>query len=290
MNFLRSIFGVLLFAVVTVSHASPIKMVIPFPPGGGSDWQAQHLAKWLKETRDIDSILVHKPGAEGVIGARELNTSKKDGTTIGIFNIASLSKTREEFEITPVSALRQTATILVVRPDLAVKDYDDLISKMRTTSFNIGSAGGGQNALWTQIKSNERIATEQVMVNYKGGSHVAVGIAGGHVDVAMLAADIARDYIATGKVRALAMSFPVEGVDGVVLERRYPSWVDFSGLNLVLPSEVGPEVQKRWVDIVTAYLTDPTVLRDFKRLSSQPFKIGPDQLNNYVNRFDELLK
>lgn len=290
MNFLRSIFSALLFAVVTVSHASPIKMVIPFPPGGGSDWQAQHLAKWLKETRDIDSILVHKPGAEGVIGARELNTSKKDGTTIGIFNIASLSKTREEFEITPVSALRQTATILVVRPDLAVKDYDDLISKMRTTSFNIGSAGGGQNALWTQIKSNERIATEQVMVNYKGGSHVAVGIAGGHVDVAMLAADIARDYIASGKVRALAMSFPVEGIDGVVLERRYPSWVDFSGLNLVLPSEVAPEVQKRWVDIVTAYLTDPTVLRDFKRLSSQPFKIGPDQLNNYVNRFDELLK
>lgn len=290
MNFLRSIFGVLLFAVVTVSHASPIKMVIPFPPGGGSDWQAQHLAKWLKETRDIDSILVHKPGAEGVIGARELNTSKKDGTTIGIFNIASLSKTREEFEITPVSALRQTATILVVRPDLAVKDYDDLISKMRTTSFNIGSAGGGQNALWTQIKSNEKIVKEQVMVNYKGGSHVAVGIAGGHVDVAMLAADIARDYIATGKVRALAMSFPVEGVDGVVLERRYPSWVDFSGLNLVLPAGVTAEAQKGWVDIVTAYLTDPTVLRDFKRLSSQPFKIGPDQLNNYVNRFDELLK
>ena len=286
----RTVFAITLFSIVTISSASPIKMVIPFPPGGGSDWQAQHLAKWLKETRNIDSILVHKPGADGVIGARELNSSKKDGTAIGIFNIASLSKTQEEFKITSVSALRQTASILVVRQDLAVKDYDDLVRKMQTTSYNIGSAGGGQNALWKQIKNNERIVTDQVMVNFKGGSHVAVAIAGGHVDVAMLTADIARDYIATGKVRSIATSFPVDGIDGVVLEDRYPSWVDFSGLNLVLPEGVTREVQNQWVDIVRSYLTDPTVLQDFKKLSSQPFKIGPDQLNNYVNRFNELQK
>jgi tripartite-type tricarboxylate transporter receptor subunit TctC len=294
MNYLKSIFravfAITLFSITTVVLAAQVKIVVPLAPGGAGDWQAQHIAKWLKDTRDIDTVLIHKPGAEGLIGARELNSSKKDGTAIGIFSISVLSKTREEVPVTLVSALRQTASVLVVRQDLDVKDYDDLIRKMQTTSYNIGTAGAGHNVLWKQIRNNERITQDQIMVNFKGGSQVAVNLAGGHVDAAMLPVDVAREYIAAGKMKSLATSFPIDGIGGVVLEKRYPSWVDFSGLNMVLPQGVGQSVQDQWVDIVRAYLTDPVVIQDFKKLSSQPFKIGPHQLNNYVSRFNELQK
>jgi tripartite-type tricarboxylate transporter receptor subunit TctC len=294
MNYLKSIcravFAITLFSITTIVLAAQVKIVIPFPPGGGSDWQAQHIAKWLKETRNIDTVLVHKPGAEGLIGARELNSSAKDGTAIGIFTISALSKVKEEAPVTPVSALRQPATVLVVRPDLAVKDYDDFINKMRTTSYNIGVVTASNSVLWKQIKNNERIAQDQTMVNFKGGSQMAVNLAGGHIDAAMLPVDIAREFISSGKLRALATSFAIDGIDGVVLEKRYPSWVDFSGFSMVVPGDATKEVQNQWIDIAQAYLTDPNVLQDFKRLSSQSFKIGPDQLNTYVKTFDELLK
>jgi tripartite-type tricarboxylate transporter receptor subunit TctC len=294
MNYLKSICravgAITLFAISALTLAAQVKVVVPLVPGGAGDWQAQHIAKWLKDNRNIDTVLIHKPGAEGLIGARELNSSKKDGTAIGIFSISVLSKTREEVPVTPVSALRQTASVLVVRQDLAVKDYNDFISKMRTTSYNIGTAGAGHNVLWKQIRNNEQITQDQIMVNFKGGSQVAVNLAGGHVDAAMLPVDVAREYIAAGKMKSLATSFPIDGIGGVVLEKRYPSWVDFSGLNMVLPEGVTREVQKQWIDIVQAYLTDPLVLQDFRRLSSQPFKIGPHQLNIYVNTFDELQK
>lgn len=266
-----------------------VTAIIPYAAGGGTDLEAKLFSKWIKEKHDINLVILNRPGAESLVGSREISAAEKDGRVIGFHSLPAIASVqRQGVEMTPVSAIRKSALILVARANIDAVDYNDFVTKMHTVNYNIGSSGISHDVLWKQIYINERIANESTTVHFKGAGQIIVNLLGGHVDVAILPLDVVREHIMAGKIKPLASSFSVPGISAVSLQDRYPTWTDANGSAMVLPEKASSETQAYWAKIVDEYVNDSEMMKIFERSSTPRLKTGPENLNTYINQIDKL--
>jgi tripartite-type tricarboxylate transporter receptor subunit TctC len=266
-----------------------VTAIIPYAAGGGTDLEAKLFSKWIKDAHNIDMIILNRPGAESLVGSREISAAEEDGRVIGFHSLPAISYVqRQGVKMTPVSAIRKSALILVARANLDVVDYNDFVSKMKTVNYNIGSSGFSHDVLWKQIYNNERITNESTTVHFKGAGQIIVNLLGGHIDVAILPLDVVREHIIAGKLKTLASSFEVPGISVMSLQDRYPTWTDANGSAMVLPEKANRDAQSYWAKIVDEYVNDPEMKKIFERSSTPRLKTGPENLNTYINQIDKL--
>jgi len=193
----------------------PIRMLVGFAPGGGTDTTARAMGGKLAELLGQQIIIDNRPGASGNIATEITANAAPDGYTILMGTIASLAINPALYkklafdplrDVLPVSQTVDSTNILVVHPSVAVKNVTDLIAMGKAKPLNGGSSGvGGAGHLALEL-FNLQAGTRIVHVPYKGGGPAMVDLISGNINLIFATAASAVPHIQSGKIRALAVT------------------------------------------------------------------------------------
>jgi tripartite-type tricarboxylate transporter receptor subunit TctC len=274
-----------------INAATSITAVVTFPPGGGLDQSMRHYQKYVKTNFDIDITFDYKAGADSLIGSQYLNTVPKDGTIIGFTSIAGLASVvkNNKFEFDYVSATRRYDEVIVVSKNTNINDFDDLVNKLRSDavlSFGIGTPA--HKLQIDQLLTNINPKNPQILVNYKGASPIVNDLLGDHINAAMLPVATVREHVAAGKLKVLGTTLGLAQYNVPAMSKKYNKWIDISGYCIVFPKNTKTEIVEYWKTITKQYLSDPTVLNDFKNEWSVPIQPGDEALKGIINSINKL--
>ena len=223
MNFFKSILLTLSFFLVATPGSAqqaypknPVRMIVPFPAGGGVDTAGRVLAQALTVALGKPFVVENRGGANGNIGTEAAARSPADGYTLlftgaGFVTNPSLYKRAgydpvKDFE--PVSLMAIGPNVLVVHPSLAVHSVRELIAAAKARPGEIGFAGSGSGSTPHLAGElfNVMAGVKMIHIPYRGSGPAMIGLLSGDAPVMFLPAINAGPQIAAGRVHALAVT------------------------------------------------------------------------------------
>jgi tripartite-type tricarboxylate transporter receptor subunit TctC len=193
----------------------PIRMLVGFAPGGGTDTTARALTPELTKRLGQQVIVDNRPGAAGNIATDIITKAPADGYTILMGTIAALAINPTLYgnlpfnpltDLAPVTQAVDSTNILVVHPSVQAKSVKELIALSKTRSLNGGSSGiGGAGHLALEL-FNVMAGTKITHVPYKGGGPAIVDLVGGQINLIFATAASAMPHVQSGRIRALAVT------------------------------------------------------------------------------------
>lgn len=194
--------------------AKPIRLVVPFPPGGGFDGIARPVAEKMGGLLGQPIVLDYRPGAGGNIGIEHAAHSPADGYTILIANVSmttnpSIWKTLNydaANDFAPISRLGWVSSALAVYPGVPANDLKELVALSKKKALNFASPGVGTSShLIGEMMNNEGIL-KLVHIPYKGTAPAVADAIGGQLDAVMVPLVSLAQHIRAGKLRGIAVS------------------------------------------------------------------------------------
>jgi tripartite-type tricarboxylate transporter receptor subunit TctC len=217
---MRWLFGSLLLAFSLGSLAQqyptkPVRIVVPFAPGGGSDFIARFMAQRLTAGLGQQVIVENKPGAGGMLGITQGVQSPADGYTLTLIASSyTVNPSIYKFtfdpvsDITPIIQLSQGPLLIVVRPSLPVKSTRDLIAlaKAKPGQVNFASSGQGSVIHMATELFQSMAGVKMNHIPYKGTGPALTDTIGGQTDVFFSSSATAVPHVQSGKLRAIAVT------------------------------------------------------------------------------------
>lgn len=193
----------------------PIRMLVGFAPGGGTDTTARAMGAKLGELLGQQIIIDNRPGASGNIAAEITSNSTADGYTILMGTIAALAINPSLYkklsfdpikDLAPVSQAVDSTNILVVHPSVAAKNVMELVALGKSKQLNGGSSGvGGAGHLALEL-FNLQTGTKITHVPYKGGGPSIIDLVAGNINLIFATAASAVPHMKSGRLRALGVT------------------------------------------------------------------------------------
>ena len=196
----------------------PVKMVVPYPPGGATDLVGRLLAGKLAEAWGQSVVVDNRPGASGMIGTEQVARSPADGHTIlvaiatHIQNPAIYAKVPfdpiKDFE--PISQICLSYLVLAVKPDFPARDVKEFVAlaKANPGKYTFGSFGTGSSSHILGERFARVAGLDMTHVPYKGSAPMLTDLLGGQVSSAWIDVSTATQQIAAGKLKPLVVSGP----------------------------------------------------------------------------------
>ena len=211
-----------LFTGIAPVHAQypnkPIRFILPFPPGGGTDTLARILGGKLAEGLAQQVILDNRPGAGANIGAELAAKAPPDGYTLLMGNIAHTinmtlyRKLNYNFvkDFSAVSLLASAPNIVVVHPSVPAKSIKELVAlaRARPGALDYASSGSGSSAHLAAVLMLELTKTQMNHIPYKGGGPAAIAAIGGQTQLIIGTTVGLLPHVRSGKLRAIAVTSP----------------------------------------------------------------------------------
>lgn len=196
-----------------------VRVLVPFPPGGGTDIQARILSTEFQKSTGQNFIIDNRTGASGLIAAQIAVESPPDGNTIlftsgSISVVATLRAKQMKFDIykdlVPVSLISSTPLVLTVHPSVPVKSVKELVALAKQTPKPLNAAGNtaGSTAHLTAEMFNQAVGIKSTVVTYRGGGPAVIALISGEVDYIFATAPSIMPHLKSGKARALAVTTP----------------------------------------------------------------------------------
>jgi len=203
-------------ALAQTYPAKPIRLVVPFPPGGAADLTTRTIGQKMSESMGQPVVIENKPGANGVLGIDFVAKSPPDGYTILLTDRGSLTVNPWLYQQLPYDPAKDFAYIgiitdgpyvLVANPKLGVSTVKELVelSKAKPGTLNYASFGVGSMAQLNLENFNQRMGTDMLHVPYKGAGPAAQAAVAGDVGVTVATAPAVQGFIKEGRLRALAV-------------------------------------------------------------------------------------
>jgi tripartite-type tricarboxylate transporter receptor subunit TctC len=194
----------------------PVRIIVPFAPGGGTDIQGRILSKKFFESMGQTFVVENRTGASGLIGAELVARSPADGYNI-LFTTASLSVNVSLYkkiafdpvkDLQPVSWISSVPLVLVAHPSVPVKSAKELIAlaKKQKGKMNAAHNGSGTTSHLSVEMLKQFAGVDVASIPYKGGGPAAVSVISGETDFAFATALAAQPHIKSGKLRPLAVT------------------------------------------------------------------------------------
>nr|WP_316641736.1 tripartite tricarboxylate transporter substrate binding protein [uncultured Roseateles sp.] len=278
--------------------SKPIRWLVPYAAGGGSDFLARTIGQTLSAQVGQTVVVDNKPGANTAIAAAETARSPADGYTVLsadngtlIFNPV-LYKTlsyNPSKDLAPVTLMGRFPMILVVGPSLPVASAKDFIAKAKATpeGLNYGSAGAGSPHHLAMELLKVETGLTMTHVPYRGAAPALAEVAGGQVPAMMVDLAAGAAFIKSGKVKALAVAnakrLPQLPDVPTFAELGYKNVEAAALVGMVVPAATPTDVITALNKQVVAAINEPGV---HKRLS----EFGVEPVGNTPAQFAELLK
>jgi tripartite-type tricarboxylate transporter receptor subunit TctC len=194
----------------------PIRMIVPYGPGGVTDITARIIAPAMSEDLGQQVIIENRPGGAAIPGFDLVAKSKPDGYTIVAATTALAAQPilfrklpyQADRDFTPVSLVIVVPTILVIHPSIPARNVKELIAlaKSRPGALNYGSAGNGSDNHLTAEVFKHAAGIDALHVPYKGGGAVMIDLVAGQIAFVFSPVPTAHSYVSSGRLRALAVS------------------------------------------------------------------------------------
>ncbi|HBH37081.1 MAG TPA: Twin-arginine translocation pathway signal [Curvibacter sp.] len=279
--------------------SKPITMVVGFAAGGATDTVARIIAKHLGDELKTNVVVENKAGAGGNIATDFVARAEGDGHTILLGSVGSLTvaphlvsklpyKPLQDFA--PVTMAVVFSNVLVVKPDLPVKNLADFVklAKSQPGKLTYASPGiGGAGHLAGEFLK-QRADIDITHVAYRGGGPAMLGLLGGEVDSFMSTPPTAGPHIKSGKVRALATTGvkrdPLMPDVPTVAEQGYPGFETLNWYAYVVPVKTPKPVIDKLNQVLVKILKDPEVTKELELKGLSPSPSTPAELAAYMKR------
>jgi tripartite-type tricarboxylate transporter receptor subunit TctC len=273
----------------------PIRMIIPYPPGGPTDILGRIVAQNLTEKLGQQVVVENKPGASGMIGADLVAKAPPDGYTLlanASIHVINPSLYRNPTydaikDFTPVSLIADVPLVLVVAPELPVKSVKDLIALGKSSSGKLNFASSGNAAAPHLAGEAFKIATGVDMqhVPYKGSGPALTDLMGGQVQLMFDSLPSSISHVKSGKLRAIAVTtakrasalpnvptIAESGVPGFDISTWYGIWA---------PAGTPKEIVNRLSGEIAKIVKIPDVRERLAGLGAEPVGNSPDEFAAY---------
>jgi tripartite-type tricarboxylate transporter receptor subunit TctC len=266
----------------------PIRMMVPFTPGGGTDLLARIVAQKMSEGLGQPIVVDNRPGANTLIASEALVRAAPDGYTLLMQtnNLAAnptLYRGKIPFDtlkdMAPVSLVAGNPHVLVVNPSVPAKDLKEFIAlaKSKPGTITFASAGSGTVNHLSGELLKMLAGIDMMHVPYKGSGSVMPDLLGGQVNALFAAMPTVTGHIREGKLRAIAVTTPkrFRGLPDVptIAEYGYPDYDFSSWFGILAPAGTPrPVIDRLQAEVVKA-LRDPGVqerLKDYEIFGSTP--------------------
>jgi len=300
----------LLFLLSGWAHAQypekPIRIVVPFAPGGVSDNIGRLLAAKITEQTGKTFIVENRAGAAGRIGYEAGAKAAPDGYTLvatdatytmypGIYGKLSW----EHSDLTPVMLLAQMPFVMAVPASSKIKTLPELVTyaKANPKKVNYGSSGnGGVNHLVTELFSRSAGITMQ-QVPYKGMGDAVIALMGNQVDVLVAALPTGLPHVTSGRMTALAVSSARRSSAAPQIPTATEQGIPFVSNNwvgLTVPRGAPREVYEWLTKSVTAAMASPDVIQRIQAMGAEPTVQGSQafgaMMQSETARWTEVVK
>ncbi|MCS4504839.1 tripartite tricarboxylate transporter substrate binding protein [Arhodomonas aquaeolei] len=276
----------------------PVQLVVPYPPGGNVDFNARIIADRLEKEFGQPFVVENRPGAGGMIAASHVINAKSDGYTLfvapnGPVLFSPLLFRKDNYfwkdDFAPIGSISFVPLVLQVNPELGVDSAEALFEKAKANpgELTMASPGAGtQNHLISEMMQR-LLDTEWLTVQYAGNAPATTDLLGGRVDFNFDQYTVARQYINSGKLKALAVTSPerLPSLPDVptLKELGYSDAVSETFTGLFGPAGTPDEVVDRLNAALEKILNDPAVEKKFETAGADARAMDVDEFKAFLD-------
>jgi tripartite-type tricarboxylate transporter receptor subunit TctC len=276
--------------------AKPIRLIVPFAPGGPADVIGRIIGQQLNVILGQGIVVENRGGAGGTIGARLAATADPDGYTLMFANTSTMSINpavyrRLDYDpakaFTPVALIGATSNILVVNPALPVKTIGELIAYGSANpgrlSYSTPGVGTPPHMIGEMFK--QRTGLDITHVPYKGGGSSTQDVVSGQVSLTFENPAVSLPLVLAGQIRALAVTSNVRNPripDVPTLSETIPDFVSVSFTGIVAPASVSGAIITRLNAAINESLKAPTVQATLDKLSVEVKPGTPEEFGAFL--------
>jgi tripartite-type tricarboxylate transporter receptor subunit TctC len=268
----------------------PVRVVVPFGPGGGADITIRILSDPLRGQLGQPIVVENRPGGSTIIGTDLVAKARPDGyalliaTTTFTINPSLHAKLPYDSlkDLQPVTLIASTPYVVVVHPSLPVRTIGELIAlaKRSPGQLTYASVGNGSATHLATEMLSDRAGIKMVHVPYKGSAPAVNDLVGGHVTLYIGSMPGSMPQARAGKLRAIAVTSATRAHAApdlpTIAESGLPGYEFNSWYGLIAPGGTPRAVVDRLHDAVSKVLTQPTVRERLGSDGNEPVGLAPD--------------
>jgi tripartite-type tricarboxylate transporter receptor subunit TctC len=271
----------------------PIRVIVPFAPGGSTDIVARIVTQRMSEILGQTMVVENKGGAGGAIGASEAARAQPDGYTLSIATVSTMavnSACRPNDlpydplkDFMPVTNFANVPNVIEVNPKFPAKNFKEFVAELKANpgKYTHGSSGTCSILHLFGEAFKQATGTDAIHVPYKGSGPAVADAVGGQIDSMFDNLPSSMGQIQAGKLRALAIAWPerLKALPDVptLAEEGYPQLNQPAWYGLLAPAGTPPEVITTLRDAAVKALQDPKVIETLEKQGAAPSGNTPEE-------------
>lgn len=274
--------------------SKPIKFVVPFPPGSGTDTSARYFAKKFTEITGQTVVVDNKPGANGFIAVRAVLSAPADGYTVFVGSNSTLAVNAALFktlpydpvsDFSPLSMLMRSPALLIVPGQGPNKTLSELIgqAKSQPGTLNYGAGSAGYQLMAESFNDAAKVQTTGVP--FKGASEAVTAVASGTVQLAFAEMTSAQELVKSGKLRALAVASekrsPALPQVPTASEAGLSGFTAYTWVAAAVSAKTPREETEKLAALFTRIETMPETREFYERIGAEVMRGGPEEMRHF---------
>ncbi|MHB1124528.1 MAG: Bug family tripartite tricarboxylate transporter substrate binding protein [Ramlibacter sp.] len=276
--------------------SKPIKFIVPFGPGSGTDTSARYFGRKLSELTGQPVVVENKPGANGFLAVKAVLGAPADGYTVFIGSNSTLAVNVALFkslpydpvaDFAPLTMMMRSPALLIVPGSSPSKTLAELVAaaKAQPDKLNYGAGSAGYQLMAELFNDAAKVQTHHVP--FKGAGEAVTAVASGTVDLAFAEMTSAQELVKGGKLRALAVasdkrvpalsSVPTAGEAGL------PGFTAYTWVASMVPVKTPKPVADKLAGLMTKIEQMPETREFYERIGAEVMRGGPQEMRTFQN-------
>jgi len=306
MKFMKRAVGALLTSMLVVAAggaaaqaypAKPIRLIVPFPPGGATDILGRMVGQRLGENLGQQIVVENRPGANGTLGLELAARAAPDGYTLVIGQAGNLAISISLVgklpydpvkDFSPLTLVASTPNVLVVHPSLPIRSVKDLIALARAKpgEINYASAGSGSPGHLAAEQLKKMAGINMVHIPYKGAAPALTDVVAGHASLYFTSPISAQSFVKAGRLRMVAVTSAKRSSSlpdlPTIAEAGFPDFDLTSWWGMLVPAGVSGEIVARIHGEAVRILNAPEMKKRLESQGADAVTSTPEQFSAYI--------